>query len=49
MPNYEVTLIKTNNTGSPMKVTVSANNIAEAQKKAESMHSGYRSNRVDQK
>jgi hypothetical protein len=49
MPNFEVTLIKSDNTGTPIKVTVSANSTPEAQKKAESMHSGYRANRVDKK
>ena len=49
MPNFQVTLIKSDNTGTPIKVTVSANSTPEAQKKAESMHSGYRANRVDKK
>ena len=46
MPSFEVTLIKKDNTGTPIKVTVSANNINEAKRSAEASNRGYRANSV---
>ena len=45
MPSFEVTLIK-DNTGTPIKVTVSAGNINEAKRSAEASNPGYRANSV---
>ena len=46
MPSFEVTLIKKDNTGTPIKVTVSASNINEAKRSAEASNPGYRANSV---